>query len=543
MESGIAHSPGDAGALRPGSPRRKLLQGAGLAGAAGVAGALLRSTSASAASTANPNIMYYAGSGGSADDLTPLQTAVTSWNTTYGEYPSLIVFSGIVCLSATWSPQQGINIAGAGYQLNRFSGLGGPDFVGAIIAPYTTTQSGPLIEFGTYGSGWGSSPYGEQPHITNLGFCGRQKGVSSNSSVPGLLAIAAEDVADGKIEQCSFEGFDQDATGSGGVLGGCVRVESSGTGSYTSEGWRIHSCQMVNSAYGVIFLGPNSTDCEIHDLHTNSVFFSVVLGLGSSDNAGGAILSDCHFVGGTHAVGSDLAGSSHSTEDFPTTKSHIYVGPGPAGSCNWRISNSYLDNPEDPSAIHVYINSLGAQIIGNYFLAGSNQNGPAFIACANTTTLSSHGPDCTIVANVFDQGSSATGSPGMWAMAQFNFLTLPSQPEVGIARNNRFRAGGSAMVDRVDTGVTVTNNSATVTDPSCKTTDLHALVNATHFPTGSYITSVTAGTSFVVSNEATSSSSQITIYPCPGIVDSAGNPFTLPQSNALGYFEQPTLPQ
>jgi hypothetical protein len=49
MDSGSGHTPGDAGSPRPGAPaRRRLLKGAGLAGAAGVAGALLQSTDASA---------------------------------------------------------------------------------------------------------------------------------------------------------------------------------------------------------------------------------------------------------------------------------------------------------------------------------------------------------------------------------------------------------------------------------------------------------------------------------------------------------------
>jgi hypothetical protein len=572
-----------------------------------------------------PGILQYEGQGGSADDLTPLQTAVTNFHTTYGVYPSLVIFSGITCLSGTWSPQQGINIAGAGYQLNRFGGTpGGPALAGAIIAPFSATQSGPLIEFGAYSSGWGSSPYGEQPHISNLAFSGRQKALSSNASVPGLVAIAAEDVADGRIDFCSFEDFDRCAQGSGGVIGGCVRIESSAkTNGFTSEGWRINGCQMVNSAYGVLFLGPSSTDCVIHDVHTNALCMGVVLGLGSSDNAGGAILSDCHFVGdtasntvasgsngvnvstftgtqtldvasssefklasGTAVVsvatsagtalisytatatgqlqnctlvsgsgtlstggavniviqGSTLTGSSSSTENLPQTKSHVYVGPGPGGQCNWRMSNSYLDVFNDPASIPVSVNALNAQIIGNYFLANAAQDGPAFIVFGSGISTT-HGPDCIIEGNMFDQGSSATGSPGMYAIAQFDFITLPSLAYVGTIRNNRFRAGGSAMISRTDTGVTVTNTSATVTDSSCKATDLNALVNQTHFPIGSTITSVNAGHSFVVSSAATSGSTQITIYPCPGIVDSGGDPFTLPQSTGLGYFEAPGLPQ
>jgi hypothetical protein len=102
-----------------------------------------------------PGFMAYVGQNGAADDLSDLEAAVTSFNTTYGVNPSLVVFSGLVCLSATWSPPPGTNLAGFDYQLNRFSQLGGPTFSpsGTYIAPWTSDQTGPLIQIGMYGAG------------------------------------------------------------------------------------------------------------------------------------------------------------------------------------------------------------------------------------------------------------------------------------------------------------------------------------------------------------------------------------------------------
>jgi hypothetical protein len=83
MEPGTPYTPGGAGPVRPGSPRRRLLKGAGLAGAVGVAGALLRSTDASAQSSTFGNLQIIEPSGDTtgAKDATAINDALTAQNT------------------------------------------------------------------------------------------------------------------------------------------------------------------------------------------------------------------------------------------------------------------------------------------------------------------------------------------------------------------------------------------------------------------------------------------------------------------------------
>jgi hypothetical protein len=613
----------------------------------------------------NVSVMYYQGSAGrdSIDDQPILIAAIEDWYSATSVYPSVIVFSGLVCFGSTFYPPPGTNITGAVYQFNRFGGsvTGGSGFLisSAVIAPLNTSNTGPLIQFGQYGSGWDldypGGPWewdgtfsleGENPHVFNLGFCGRPGGIASDPAIPGLVGIAAEDVGDGRILHCSFDGFDNLGIGNSGVLGGAIRIESSGGGDgLTSEGWHLDDVAFLDCGYGVIFLGPMSTDGTIRDIHSNGTMLPVVLGVGPSDNAGGALVSDCHFVGNTPstwvtlasndtditswdgtqtlnvadasefelqsgAIGvasitwgdpvvevayiqykgtgtgelkdctflsgsvgttvytnnpvnaaiapATLIGSGSAVDYLPSVKAHITSGPGPGGQCNWHLDHSYFDKQWDAQAAHIYVNGLGAQIVGCYFIAQvanysantPGQIGPAFIVFDSGISLT-HGPDCIITDNVFDQGNGGTygdgtyGEPNMFAMAQLLFVNNGESGQiayVGMIRNNRFRAYGTTMLSRTDTA-TVTDTMTTVTDASIKDWDLNALLGTAHFPPGTRISLVTVGSGFTASAAASSGGSSVVVYPCPGIVDANVNAIGITKNTALGFFEAPTLPQ
>jgi hypothetical protein len=84
MDPATGHTPGGAGPLRADSAgRRRLLKGAGLAGTVGIAGALLRSTDASAQSSSFGNLEIVTPSGDvtGAGDTTAIKTALSDKNT------------------------------------------------------------------------------------------------------------------------------------------------------------------------------------------------------------------------------------------------------------------------------------------------------------------------------------------------------------------------------------------------------------------------------------------------------------------------------
>jgi hypothetical protein len=81
------------------------------------------------------------------------------------------------------------------------------------------------------------------------------------------------------------------------VIGGGILIESSGDGGgLTSDGWHFNGLVFNLCAYGIMFLGHNSIDSEVHDVHTDSCILPIILGLSTSDNAGGVLISDCHSL-------------------------------------------------------------------------------------------------------------------------------------------------------------------------------------------------------------------------------------------------------
>jgi hypothetical protein len=288
--------------------------------------------------------MYYQGAAGLVDDQPLLTDAIESWYTVTSTYPSVIVFSGLVCLGSTFYPPPGTNLVGSTYEYSRYGGsdTDGPAFVGtgAVIAPFQAMDGAPLIQLGVLTEGWtgGSDqgdwaggpfkPTGQNPTVSNLAFSGWLLGVPTNGSMPGLVAINVQDVGDGRIEDCTFAGFDRLGSGYGSplIIGGGILIQSSGDTSpqgFYSNGWHFNSVQFDHCAYGIMFLGPNSTDSQISNVHTGDCFFPIVLGLSSSDNAGGALISDCHFVGNT---GSTIISSGQSVDpDVATWTSATHV--------------------------------------------------------------------------------------------------------------------------------------------------------------------------------------------------------------------------
>jgi hypothetical protein len=78
METETDHTPGDTEPIRPRSPRRTLLKGAGLAGAAGIAGVLLHSTAASAQADTNDKVYSPLAYGAKGDGVTVDDTAIAN---------------------------------------------------------------------------------------------------------------------------------------------------------------------------------------------------------------------------------------------------------------------------------------------------------------------------------------------------------------------------------------------------------------------------------------------------------------------------------
>jgi hypothetical protein len=119
MDPQTAHMPGDAEPIRPGSPRRRLLKGAGLAGAVGLAGALLQSTDAQAQSTpplfgleiVSPtgNTTGSPGTTNAANDTTNIQNALNTYGLvalTPGVYyvTQLTIPTGGRLIGCGWGP-------------------------------------------------------------------------------------------------------------------------------------------------------------------------------------------------------------------------------------------------------------------------------------------------------------------------------------------------------------------------------------------------------------------------------------------------------
>jgi hypothetical protein len=243
--------------------------------------------------------------------------------------------------------------------------------------------------------------------------------------------------------------------------------------------------------------------------------------------------------------------------DMPSTKAHIWVGPGPGSECNWHASHCYLDSFTDLTATHVNVNALGAHIVGNYFISTPSQVGPAFIYFG-TGIVADEGPDCIITDNVFDVGSDAVYgdssllSPFMGAIAQFGFLSVPAVANSGLIRSNRARAGGGYLPYHRDTGLSFATGATTISDTSIGAGDLWALVGEEYFHAGTYISKVVSGSSCTVTAGAKTLESgvDVNIYPFPSIVDVAGAPYTpiyspgVPPTlpNRSAYFELPFLP-
>jgi hypothetical protein len=126
MESGTGHTPGGSRSARSVSPvRRRLLQGAGLAGAVGIAGALLHNTDAVAQTDTNDKVFSPLDYGATGDGTTPDDTAIADTIAAIPKAGGILDLSSAPTAYAITQPiaiPAGVTVIGSFNLLNSDSG-------------------------------------------------------------------------------------------------------------------------------------------------------------------------------------------------------------------------------------------------------------------------------------------------------------------------------------------------------------------------------------------------------------------------------------